>query len=271
MTDEATPEAACRPAAGSPEPSILTERSGGVLTIVLNRPAVRNAIDGDLARSLAAAADELDEDPGLMVGVLTGAGGYFCAGMDLGAFVNGDTPILPDRGFGGIAERPPRKPLIAAIEGFAVAGGLELALACDLIVCARGAKMGLPETRRALVAMGGALLRLPRRMPYHIVMELALTGELFPAERFHEFGVVNRLVEPGEALATAIELATTISRNGPLAVAASKSILAQQFDWSQEDSWSRQAVLAEVAIDSHDAREGALAFKERRDPAWQGR
>ena len=154
-------------------------------------------------------------DDSLSVGVLTGAGGFFCAGMDLGAFVKGESPWFGDRGFAGIAQRASRKPLIAAIEGFAVAGGMEIALACDLIVAAKGAKLGIPEAKRSLVAAGGALLRLPRRMPYHVVMELALTGDPLPAERFHEFGVVNRLAEPGGAVDVALELAGTLAKNGP--------------------------------------------------------
>ena len=195
---------------------VLTERRGKVLLVTLNRPEVRNAVNAALAAGVADALEELDADDELAIGILTGAGGYFSAGMDLGAFVKGESPWVGDRGFGGIAQRAARKPLIAAIEGFAVAGGLELALACDLIVAARGAKMGIPEAKRAIVAAGGALLRLPRRMPYHLVMELALTGDPFPAERFHELGLVNRLAEPGSAVDVAMELAETIGRNGPL-------------------------------------------------------
>ena len=161
---------------------------------------------------MAGALEELDGDDRLSVGVLTGAGGFFCAGMDLGAFVKGESPWFGDRGFAGIAQRASRKPLIAAIEGFALAGGMEIALACDLIVAAKGAKLGIPEAKRSLVAAGGALLRLPRRMPYHVVMELALTGDAVPAERFHEFGVVNRVAEPGSAVEVALELAASSPR-----------------------------------------------------------
>src|ERR1700736_5062216 len=198
---------------------VIAERRGSVLLITLNRPEVRNAVNAALAAGVAAALDELDEDESLSVGVLTGAAGFFCAGMDLGAFVKGESPWFADRGFAGIAQRASRKPLIAAIEGFAVAGGMEIALACDLIVAARGAKMGIPEVTRSLVAAGGALLRLPRRMPYHVVMELALTGDPMPADRFHEFGVVNRLAEPGTAVDVAMELAATLAKNGPPAAA----------------------------------------------------
>ena len=203
--------------------------------------------------------------------MLTGAGGGFCAGMDLKAFVTGERPWVGDRGFAGIVQRASRKPLVAAIEGFAVAGGFEVALACDLIVAARGAKLGIPEVKRSLVAAAGALLRLPRRMPYGLAMELALTGDPISAERAHELGVVNRLTEPGGAVEAALELAATIARNGPLAVDATKAILQQQFDWSEEEFWARQGDLAGPVFGSDDAREGAIAFSEKREPVWQGR
>jgi enoyl-CoA hydratase/carnithine racemase len=250
---------------------VLSERRGNVLLITLNRPEVRNAVNAALAAGVAGALDELDDDPTLSVGVLTGAGGFFCAGMDLGAFVKGESPWFGDRGFAGIAQRASRKPLIAAIEGFAVAGGMEIALACDLIVAAQGAKIGIPEVTRSLVAAGGALLRLPRRMPYHVVMELALTGDPLPAERFHELGLVNRIAEPGAAVDAALELAGRLAKNGPLALVASKEILQRQFDWSSEEMWDRQGAISGPVFASQDAKEGANAFKEKRDPAWQGR
>jgi enoyl-CoA hydratase/carnithine racemase len=252
-------------------PAVLTERRGSVLLITLNRPQVRNAVNGAVAEGVAHALEELDADEELSVGILTGAGGCFCAGMDLGAFVRGESPWFGDRGFAGIAQRASRKPLIAAIEGFAVAGGLEVALACDLIVAAKGAKMGIPEAKRSLVAAGGALLRLPRRMPYHVVMELALTGDTMPAERFHELGVVNRLAEPGSAVEAALELAATLAKNGPLALAASKQILQEQFDWPSADMWERQGAISGPVFASEDAKEGASAFKEKREPVWRGR
>jgi enoyl-CoA hydratase/carnithine racemase len=256
--------------ATSAEP-VLTERLGNVLLITLNRPEVRNAVNAALAAGVAGALEELDGDEGLSVGVLTGAGGFFCAGMDLGAFVKGESPWFGDRGFAGIAQRASRKPLIAAIEGFAVAGGMEIALACDLIVAARGAKMGIPEATRSLVAAGGALLRLPRRMPYHVVMELALTGDPLPAERFHELGLVNRVTDPGGAVDAALELAGRVAKNGPLALIASKQILQQQFDWSAEEMWEKQGAISGPVFASEDAKEGANAFKEKREPIWQGR
>ncbi len=250
---------------------VLAERRGNVLLITLNRPQVRNAVNAALAEGVAGALEELDAEESLSVGVLTGAGGFFCAGMDLGAFVKGESPWFGDRGFAGIAQRASRKPLIAAIEGFAVAGGMEIALACDLIVAAKGAKLGIPEATRSLVAAGGALLRLPRRMPYHVVMELALTGDTLPAERFHDFGVVNRLAEPGAAVEEAMGLAARLAKNGPLALVASKRILQEQFDWSSAEMWEKQGAISGPVFASEDAKEGANAFKEKRDPAWQGR
>jgi len=250
---------------------VLSERRGNVLLITLNRPGVRNAVNAALAEGVAQALDELDSDAELAAGVLTGAGGYFSAGMDLGAFVKGESPWYGDRGFAGIAQRASRKPLIAAIEGFALAGGLEIALACDLIVAAKGARMGIPEAKRSLVAAGGALLRMPRRMPYHVVMELALTGDPMPAERFEQFGLVNRVAEPGSAVEVALALAASIAQNGPLALIASKQILQEQSDWETAQMWERQGAISGPVFASEDAKEGAAAFKEKREPVWAGR
>jgi enoyl-CoA hydratase len=258
-------------AAESDSPAVLTERRGNVLVITLNRPEVRNAVNAALAEGVGAALDELDADDELRIGILTGAGGFFCAGMDLGAFVKGESPYYEGRGFAGITQRASQKPLIAAIEGFAVAGGLEIALSCDLLVAAKGAKLGIPEAKRSLVAAAGALLRLPKRMPYHAVMELALSGDPWPAERFHELGVVNRLAEPGSALDDALELAEAIGKNGPLALIASKRVLQEQFDWSSDEMWQKQAEIVGPVMTSEDAKEGATAFKEKRDPVWKGR
>ena len=255
----------------SNEQAVLTERRGSTLLITLNRPEARNAVNAALAAGVAAALDELDSDAGLQVGVITGAGSGFCAGMDLKAFVRGESPHVEGRGFAGIAQRPPRKPLIAAIDGFAVAGGFEVALACDLIVAARGAKLGIPEVKRSLVAAAGALLRLPRRLPYHLAMELALTGDPILAERGAELGLVNRLAEPGEAVDAALELAASIAANGPLALDASKRILVESAEWSEAEAWERQGEIAGPVFVSEDAREGAIAFSEKRDPVWKGR
>jgi enoyl-CoA hydratase len=254
-----------------PDAPVLTERRDGVLLITLNRPEARNAVNLAVAQGIASALDALDGDPDVTVGVLTGAGPGFCAGMDLKAFVAGERPFLEDRGFAGIVRRGARKPLIAAVEGFAVAGGLEIALACDLIVAARGARLGIPEVKRSLVAAAGALRRLPRRVPYGVAMEMALTGEPIAAERGYELGLVNRLAEPGGAVAAAIELAGAIAVNGPLAVTATKAILERQADWAEDEFWDRQGEIADPVFGSEDAREGAIAFSERREPVWTGR
>jgi enoyl-CoA hydratase len=250
---------------------VLTERRGNVLLITLNRPDMRNAVNLALAQGIAGALDELDREDSLSVGVLTGAGKGFCAGMDLKAFVTGERPWVDDRGFAGIVRRGPVKPLIAAVEGFAVAGGLEVALACDLIVAARGARLGIPEVKRSLVAAGGALLRLPRRIPYHVAMELALTGEPILAERAAELGLVNRLAEPGETVVQALALAEQVAANAPLALIASKRILEEQWDWSEAQKWDAQNAISEPVFTSEDAREGSIAFAEKRAPVWRGR
>jgi enoyl-CoA hydratase len=253
------------------ESAVLTERRDGVLLITLNRPDARNAVNAALAAGVAAALDELDADDELGVGVLTGAGKGFSSGMDLKAFVAGESPYAADRGFAGITQRAAEKPLIAAIEGFAVAGGFEVALSCDLIVAARGARLGIPEVKRSLVAAGGALLRLPQRIPYHVAMELALTGDPIDAERGYELGIVNRLADPGGAVDVALELAAEVARNGPLALKASKRIVESSGDWAESEWWERQGEIAGPVMTSEDAREGAIAFAEKRDPIWRGR
>jgi enoyl-CoA hydratase len=253
------------------QPAVLTERRDGVLLVTLNRPDARNAVNLAIAEGIAAALDELDAEAELSVGVLTGAGSGFCAGMDLKAFVQGERPYVGDRGFAGITQRAARKPLIAAIEGFAVAGGLEVALSCDLVVAARGAKLGIPEVKRSLVAAGGALLRLPQRAPYHVAMELALTGDPITAERGAELGLVNRLADPGGAVDAALELAASIAKNAPLALDASKRIVQEQSDWSAAEAWAKQGEIAGPVFMSEDAREGATAFAEKREPQWRGR
>src|SRR3954468_10527113 len=252
-------------------PAVRTERRDAVLLVTIDRPQARNAVNREVADGIAAAIDDLDGDDALAAGVITGAPPGFSAGMDLKAFVAGEAPFVEGRGFAGIVRRPARKPLIAAIEGFAVAGGLEVALACDLIVAARGARLGIPEVKRSLVAAGGALRRLPRRIPYGVAMELALTGDPIDAERAHALGVVNRLSEPGGAVDAALELAATIARNGPLAVAATKAVLERQWEWGGDEFWARQLEITAPVFGSEDAREGAVAFAEKREPVWKGR
>ncbi len=250
---------------------VLTERRDRVLLITINRPDQRNAVNAAVAAGIAAALDTLDGDAALSVGVLTGAGKGFCSGMDLKAFVAGDRPHAEGRGFAGIVQRPPSKPLIAAVEGFALAGGLEVALACDLIVAARGARLGIPEVKRSLVAAGGALLRLPRALPRNLAMELALTGDPIEAERGYELGLVNRLTEPGAALDEALALAEAIAANGPLALAATKRVMVDSVDWPDTEFFKRQDEIVRPVMTSEDAREGATAFAEKRAPVWTGR
>jgi enoyl-CoA hydratase len=254
-----------------PDEPVLTERRDGVLLVTLNRPDARNAVNTALAEGIAAALDALDADDDLSVGVLTGAGKGFSAGMDLKAFVTGERPWVGDRGFAGIVQRSARKPLIAAVEGFAMAGGLEIALACDLIVASREARLGIPEVKRSLVAAAGALRRLPQRVPLNVAMELALTGDPISAERGYEIGLVNRVTEPGGAVDAALELAAAIARNGPLALDATKDVLYRQADWGEEQFWREQGTIVEPVLTSEDAREGATAFSEKRDPVWKGR
>jgi len=253
------------------EPVVLAERRGRVLLVTINRPRQRNALDGAAGHALAAAMDTLDGDNELSVGVLTGAGGNFSAGMDLKAFLRGERPDLPGRGLGGITQTPTRKPLIAAVEGWALAGGFELLLACDLIVAAETARFGVPEVKRGLVAGGGAALKLPRRIPYAVALELLLLGEPVSARRGYELGLVNRVVEEGQAVAGALEMAELLAANGPLALAKTKEVAAQTMDWPADVAWERQEqILAPVYV-SEDAREGARAFAEKRPPVWTGR
>ncbi|MGY2490026.1 crotonase/enoyl-CoA hydratase family protein [Cupriavidus sp. CP313] len=251
--------------------TLQLETRGNTLLITMNRPQAKNAMDFETATALAAAIDQLESRDDLSVAILTGAGGTFCSGMDLKGFLEGKRPSLPGRGFGGLTEKPPRKVLIAAVEGYALAGGFELALACDLIVSSKAAKFGLPEVKRGLVAGAGGLMRLPRRVPYHIAMEYALTGNMLGAEQAHAYGLINRLTEPGQALAGALALADEIGANGPLAVAVSKQIVAESADWSAEEMFERQRPLLAPVFTSADAREGAAAFAEKRKPVWTGK
>ena len=250
---------------------VLVERRGAVQVITINRPRVKNALNAAVAAGVAAAVDELDASPELWVGVLTGAGGTFSAGMDLKAWLQGESPAIEGRGLCGITVTPPRKPLIGAVEGWALAGGFELLLACDLVVAARTARLGVPEVQRSLVARAGAALLLPRRVPMAIALELLLTGEPFGAERAAQVGLVNRLTEEGGALAGALELAQRIAANGPLAVAATKQIAQSSGDWTLPEGWARQAEIASPVFASADAQEGATAFTEKRAPVWRAR
>ena len=240
-----------------------------VLVITIDRQDVRNAINDEVALQLGAAMEQLDETPSLRVGVLTGAGAGFCAGLDLKAFLDGELGEHPDYGFAGLTRRPPRKPLVAAVEGFALAGGLEIALSCDLMVVANDTRLGIPEVRRGLVADGGALLRLPGRVPENIAMEMALTGREISATRLHELGLINVLASPGDALRSAIDLAGEIAANSPAAVQVSKNVLRSAPSWTPDVEWQRQQEMVEPVWSSNDAAEGARAFAEKRPPRFR--
>jgi enoyl-CoA hydratase len=250
---------------------VLTERHDGVLTITINRPAQRNAVNREVAIQVASALDLLDSDPSLSVGVLTGAGGTFSAGMDLKAFANGQTPILPGRGFGGLTQAVVRKPLIAAVEGWALGGGFEMVLACDVIVAAQDAKFGLPEVKRGLIAGEGGVIRLPRRIPYHVALAVLLTGEPISADDAKQYGLVSELTASGAALRVAQELAQRIAGNAPLALAKVKQVLRETQGLNDAEAFARQAEDASSLLNTEDAHEGALAFAEKRAPVWRGR
>ncbi|MGO1053477.1 crotonase/enoyl-CoA hydratase family protein [Crossiella sp. CA198] len=248
--------------------TVDTETVHTVLVITLNRPQARNAINHATAVAVSAALDRLESDPGLTAAVLHGAGGHFCAGMDLRAFAAGeDIPVIGDHGLAGLTRRPLTKPILAAVEGYAMAGGFELALSCDLIIAAQSAQFGLPEVKRGLIAGEGGVTRLPQHLPHHIAMELLLTGDPLPATAAASHGLVNRVVPDGEALAVALELAARISRNAPLALAAVKQIVRPVLE---RDAFAIQDPWYHKVSGSMDAREGAAAFSEKRAPRWRG-
>jgi enoyl-CoA hydratase len=249
---------------------VRVEEHDRILVITINRPRARNAINAAVTEGVAAALDLLDERKDLSLGILTGAGGTFCAGMDLKAFLAGEVVSIPGRGLAGMTERPPRKPMIAAVEGYALAGGCELALACDLVVASEEAKFGIPEVKRGLVAAAGGLLRLPRRIPPQLAMEYALTGDFFSAADARRYGLVNHLSKPGQALDGAFALAERITANAPLAVQATKEIITRAADWRSDEAFTRQQAVVQPVFQSADAQEGARAFAEKRAPVWRG-
>ena len=246
--------------------AVLTEIRGRVLLITLNRPEAMNAINTDLAQGLLAAIKELDSNDGLTAAVLTGNGRGFCSGMDLKAFAAGGPP----QGFDQFLEIGSEKPLIAAIEGFALAGGLEVALTCDLLVAAEDAKIGIREVKVGLFAAGGALLRLPRRVPYSVAMEMALTGQPITADQAKSHGLVSRVTEKGGTVEAAMELAESIAENAPLAVAASKALIQAQQGITEEEFWELQKPHMRKVFTSNDAKEGPASFAEKRSPNWSG-
>jgi enoyl-CoA hydratase len=248
----------------------LTQVDDGVLIVTINRPEAKNAMSKAAAEGIAAAMDRLDSEDDLRVGILTGAGGTFCSGMDLKGFLRGESPTVEGRGFGGVVQAPPAKPLIAAVEGYALAGGLELMIACDLVVAHKDAKFGIPEAKRGLVAAAGGVMMLPDQIPERIAMELALTGEFITAQRAYELGLINEVVD-GSALDGAKALAKKVAANGPLAVRVSKQVMKESRGWDMDERYEKQAQLIAPVFVSEDAREGAAAFAEKRAPNWKGK
>lgn len=249
---------------------VLTNEKDGVLIVTINRPEAKNAMTKAASEAIAAAMDRLDAEDNLRVGILTGAGGTFCSGMDLKGFLRGESPSVKGRGFGGVVQAPPAKPLIAAVEGYALAGGLELMIACDMVVANSGAKFGIPEVKRGLVAAAGGVMMLPDQIPERIAMELALTGDFIDAARAYELGLINTVTD-GAALDGAMALAAKIAANGPLAVRVSKQVMKESRGWAMEDRYDKQGELIAPVFVSEDAREGAAAFAEKRAPNWKGK
>lgn len=251
--------------------AVLTEVEDGILTVTINRPEAKNAVNAKVAQGIAAAMDMLDSDDSIRVAILTGANNTFCSGMDLKAFVSGENPSIEGRGFAGLAEKLPQKPLIAAVEGYALAGGCELAICCDLIVAAEDAQFGVPEVKRGLVAAAGGLLRLPRQIPPRLAMELALTGDFIDSGRALESGLINAVTPSGGALEAAKALAAKICANGPLAVSVTKQLIKDSAEWTEAEMFERQMDISQKVFTSEDAIEGATAFAEKRAPQWKGK
>ena len=247
-----------------------TERDGHVLLITLDRPKVLNSLNAPACFELHGIFDDFEADPDLWVAIITGAGERaFCAGHDLADAP--DAP-MPPSGWAGLAERAARrKPLIAAVNGLAFGGGFEIVLACDMVTAGKGARFGLPEVRRGLAARGGGVFRLPRRLPHALAMELIVTGAPLDAARAEQFGLVNRLVDDGQALTAALELAAQIAANAPMSVRASKAVAIESADWPLAEGFQRQKEYLEPVFASQDAAEGVAAFRERRDPVWEDR
>jgi enoyl-CoA hydratase len=254
--------------AGHSDAVVELDESEHVLSVRINRPHARNAIDRATSQALSDAFDHLDAQPHLRVAVLSGNGPAFCAGMDLKAFARGESVRVDPRGFAGIVRQPPNKPVIAAVEGFALGGGFEIALACDIIVAAEDAVFALPEVTRGLTASGGGLIRLPRQIPYHLAMEFALTGDRLTATRALTLGLVNRVTLSGTAVAVAMALAEKIAKNAPLALSVTKRVIVESANWDLSSAFEYQEHLVDPVRRSADAAEGARAFAEKRDPIW---
>jgi enoyl-CoA hydratase len=248
-----------------------TEDHRGIITI--NRPDARNAVNSDVANGIEAAIDQLEADDAIWVGIITGVPPVFSAGADLKEINAGRAASLSTQrgGFAGITRRHRTKPLIAAVDGPALAGGTEITLACDLIVASSTATFGIPEVKRCLVAAGGGLFRLPRKLPFNVAMELTLTGDPITAERAHHFGLVNVLCEQGEALAKARELAGRIEANAPVAVRESRQVVYAAMTEDEDTGWRLSGEAMMRAMTSEDMKEGLTAFIEKRPPNWSGR
>lgn len=252
------------------ETQLSVERHGATLVISIDRPHLKNAMGMQASEEMSAALDLLDQDPGLTIGVITGNGGNFCTGADLKAAARGERPFTASRGGFGVVQKPPLKPLIAAVEGYAIGGGLEICLACDLVVASRDAKFGLPEVRSGVMAIGGGLFRLPKRVPRAFAMEVILGGQFYDASTFHRHGLVNRITEPGQALQEAKQWATALLDNAPLAMLCSKEIVDLSAHLPDEEAWRRQEPIARRVLESSDRAEGLAAFAEKRRPRWSG-
>ena len=250
---------------------LLVSVEDGVMVMTMNRPQAKNAMNKNMSELISAAIDRFEADAEIRVAILTGNGGTFCSGMDLKGFLAGETPTVPGRGFGGLTQYTPAKPIIAAAEGYALAGGFELLLACDLVVATEATKFGIPEVKRSLVAGAGGVFRLPQQIPPRIAMEMALSGDHYSAARMYEVGLINDVVQEGQALEGAKKLAARIAVNGPLATAATKKIMTEYKTWPHDEIWKRQQEIMNPVFSSEDAREGATAFAEKRAPVWKGK
>ena len=250
---------------------VLRERRGHVEVLTINRPEARNAINRATAIALGDALDDCETNDDVWVVVLTAAGDKaFSAGMDLKAFATGEFPIT-DKGFAGITQREFPKPLIAAANGSALAGGFEIMISCDMVIAADHAKFGIPEAARGLVAGGGGLIRLPKLVPMAVAYEMALTAEPIDAQRAYELGLVNHVVAGDRVLDTAIALAERIAKNAPLAVRTSKEVMKKSRELDEAQSWTINNDAFSMIGQSADALEGAIAFAEKREPNWQGK